>query len=308
MAVPPQVRTLVDLQAGVLTREQLRAAGITDAAIHQAVSKGRWQRVLPRVFVLHSGPVDATAREWAALLYAGQGAALSHATAAAAHGWSSTSGEKVHVSVPRSRMVAPQPGVSVHRARFRGGDICYRGERAVTAPARTVIDLVAGATSADDAIAVVARALQWRRVGSAQVLTAMGARRLRWRAQVCEALGDVAAGSQSPLEVRFARLLRAHGLPVGERQAAFGNTRADMAYDNVVIELDGRLGHSGPDERLRDMERDNAHSLAGRTVLRFGWGDVHGRSCLVAEQVGAAIGAQPRRCRKREGSCLLEQT
>ena len=70
--------------------------------------------------------------------------------------------------------------------------------------------------------------------------------------------------------------------------------RVDMAYAQLVIELDGRLGHDSAAGVWRDMERDNQHALSGRTVLRFGWSDVVDRPCGVAKQVAAALGLRAR--------------
>jgi hypothetical protein len=47
----------------------------------------------------------------------------------------------------------------------------------------------------------------------------------------------------------------------------------------IVIEFDGRLGHSDPTGRLRDNRRDNFVALTGRVPLRYGWQDVHERAC-----------------------------
>lgn len=43
----------------------------------------------------------------------------------------------------------------------------------------------------------------------------------------------------------------------------------------LLIELDGRIGHTG-DGRFRDMRRDNAAATDGLATLRYGWHDVSG--------------------------------
>ena len=69
----------------------------------------------------------------------------------------------------------------------------------------------------------------------------------------------------------------------------------------VVVELDGRLGHTELG-RFRDMDRDNDASLDGLLTLRFGAGDLHGRPCAVAAKVVRALRQRgwtdlPTRCR-----------
>jgi hypothetical protein len=73
----------------------------------------------------------------AAVLACGEGAALSHFSAAVL--WSMLNGDgKVHVTTPRDR---GRPGLVVHRARLEEEDIRRRAGIPVTAPARTLIDL-----------------------------------------------------------------------------------------------------------------------------------------------------------------------
>jgi hypothetical protein len=80
-------------------------------------------------------------------------------------------------------------------------------------------------------------------------------------------LSDVGAGAESPLELTYLwDVERAHGLPVGRRQASrLGLPYAsDVSYDafGLLVELDGRLGHDGA-ARFRDMQRDNRFSSRG---------------------------------------------
>jgi very-short-patch-repair endonuclease len=124
-----------------------------------------------------------------------------------------------------------------------------------------------------------------------------------------EALGDVAAGCHSVLELAYLRgVERAHGLPSGRRQAVAhrrgGRTYIDVVYEELrtAIELDGRAAHP-VHERFRDMDRDNTGAEHDQTTLRYGTGDVHERPCRVARQVAAMLQSRgwlgaPRRCRR----------
>ncbi|MEV0281731.1 hypothetical protein AB0I22_35830 [Streptomyces sp. NPDC050610] len=68
---------LVSRQRGLATHAQLRALGVSQGAIwNRARENGPWQRVLPRVYLLHPGVPDTIQRLLAAVLYAaGQRAA-----------------------------------------------------------------------------------------------------------------------------------------------------------------------------------------------------------------------------------------
>jgi very-short-patch-repair endonuclease len=295
MQVPASVAQLAQSQSGVVSHAQLKSAGVTKSALGHLVRSGRWQRILPRVYVTHSGPVGRAAKIWAAVLYAGDGAVVSHSTAAGLHGWQADD-DLIHVIVPACRSVAEQPDIVVHRSTLSTRDCRVRDGLLVTSPLRTALDLLSSARTGERALNLVARAVQRRQVDAAQLAERLSAGKFRWKATVLPALDDIARGSHSGLELRFAQTLRRHGLPLGQRQAAHGPTRVDMAYPRLIIELDGRLGHDTAADAFRDMHRDNAHALDGRTVLRFGWHDVQTRACAVARVVAAALRVGIARC------------
>src|SRR5919106_4728196 len=69
-------------QHGVLSSRQLRAAGMTRAAISRWTKAGRLHRVHPRVYALGHAALSLDGHLSAALLYGGDQAVLSHTTAA----------------------------------------------------------------------------------------------------------------------------------------------------------------------------------------------------------------------------------
>ena len=85
---------------------------------------------------------------------------------------------------------------------------------------------------------------------------------------------------------------RAHGLPVGERQAlrSLGNGRVyrDVEYAALwlCVELDGRLFHSSTKARDSDLERDLDAAVAGTALtIRLSFGQVHDRPCSTAAKL-----------------------
>ncbi|HVW80358.1 MAG TPA: hypothetical protein VHB69_05390 [Mycobacteriales bacterium] len=273
--------------AGIVDLHDCLNLGITDDKIRWLVRSGRWQRVYPRVFATFSGRLDANALSYAALLYAGPESALSHESAGAAHGLCARP-VAVHVLVPYAHDVASRSGLVVHRSRtFRPADVEWT-RPAITTLERTVLDLLGGRRSADAALGLVSDALRTGRTSVDRLREALvAAPTTKWRRAVLEALPDLAAGAQSPLEVRDARLRRAHGLPQGTRQyrrSGAGVEFLDVLIEEwkVHIELDGRLGHDRAQERWRDMRRDNRSERDGLRHLRYGWADVFDRPCEVA--------------------------
>lgn len=302
-------------QCGVLARGQALSAGITRAAIAAQLAARRWQRVHPGVFATFTGPLPPPARLWAALLACGDGATLSHQTAADLYGMSVRQDGAIHVSIPAPRRVSAPAGVRLHRSRQLATARHPAAQPPRTRIEHTVLDLVGTSPTAADAFGLVADACQRRLTTPDRLAAALRDRRnLRWRPVLHGVLADVASGAHSWLELLYLRRVeRRHGLPRGERQARVARggrvTYVDTRYARyrTRVELDGRLGHEETRQRWRDYARDNAAATEGDVSLRYGLADVATRPCAVASQVAAVLVSrgwrgQPRRC---GGSCTL---
>jgi hypothetical protein len=234
--------------------------------------------------------------EEAAVKYAGEGAALSHATSGAGYRFSPASA-KIHVSVPAPRQVTSKPGLAIHRSRTLGPEDIV-GDPPRTTPERTVLDLLDGIRSADAALALIANAGRSRRTTADRLRAALlGSTRTRWRATCLEALDEVGRGAHSLLEIKDGRIRRRHGLPEGRRQVR--RDKDGVEYLDVVIEewdlhveVDGRLGHEWAEESWRDMRRDNRSEVQQLRHLRYGWADVVHRPCEVAIEQGVILRQQ----------------
>lgn len=178
-----------------MTSAQLQAWGVGRAVVSRRIAGGDWQRLWRGVIALHSGAITWRERACGALLYAGDGAALSHTSAAFVHGIVPTPGPRIVVSIPVSRDVSPQPGLEVRRRRsmpYAGGRI-----RAVGVDA-TVLDLVHELESEDDVVGLVCEAVRLG-VLPGRLLVQAGERRfLRHRQLVVNLLGDEGRGVESP--------------------------------------------------------------------------------------------------------------
>jgi hypothetical protein len=281
---------LGDDTAGAVSLAMARTDGLTDRHVYWLVKSGRWQHLLPRVFATYSGPVRPVTWQYAALLFAGHGAALSHWSAGAA--WRLCSAPReVHVTVPHARKIHHQPGVVIHRSRLvTESEVHPVLNPRRTRIERTVMDLLGQQVTADRALAVVADAVRGGSTTAQRLRETLEAKpRTRWRKIVLDALPDVQAGALSVLELRDASIRRTHNLPTGRRQARRQGDGAE--YLDVLIEefrlhveLDGRLGHDGAMDVWRDMHRDNRSERAGLRHLRYGWADLVGRPCEVAAE------------------------
>jgi hypothetical protein len=234
------------LQSGAVTRKQALSCGLTDEAI-AARLKDRWQRVFGSVYAIHNGPLDRDCLLWAAVLRAGDGAVLSHQSAAEVIGLIDEAQAPIHVTVPADRKVRRVPGIVVHRSSRL--DMARHPGRLPpqTRIEETVVDLTQASARLIDAVAWITRACGRRLTRPERLACAIDLRKkVRWRAELLGAVCDVAAGAHSPLELKYLRdVERAHRLPPASRQHAVSRS-GRRAYDDVrylefglVVELDG---------------------------------------------------------------------
>ena len=185
---------------------------------------------------------------FATLLYAGRGAALSHATALWLYGVLDLRPPLIHLSIPAHRQVVPAVGLRIHRAR----NLLLKTHPAAS-PTRTrlehsVLDHIEIAET-EVVIDVITRSVQRRLTTATRVRVALEHRsRHPHRLLIAEVLTDVEQGAQSPLERRYLRdVERAHGLPRGIRNAAESSALRTRYRDvrylrwSTVVELDGRV-------------------------------------------------------------------
>jgi hypothetical protein len=296
--ISPAMRATIKAQAGVVSRRQLLRDGTNRMTIVSKLKSGRWRQIHHGVYMTFSGELTRQAELWAAVLYAGRGAILSHETAAEILGITDRRAASIDVTVPAPRRVLAPQGVTIHSSsvsyhRWRP----FPGYPPHTFFDETVIDLVDAAEHLDDAIGWVTRALGRRLTQAPFLMAAMSARkRLRWRREVTEFLGASAGEAESVLECKFDRdVVDAHGLPAADKQVAFTKSdghkgRRDRAYTEyrLLVELDGKQYHD-EDRRAGDQDRDNHAAATGNATLRYGWRDVTVGACESAAQLYAAL-------------------
>lgn len=301
------LKQLSELQAGVVTREQASAHGVSPRIVSRLIGEGHWRRLDRGVFLTADVRPTFETRAWAGTLLGGDRARVGQLAAARLHGLADEDPALVTVLVPHEQRPAPRHGYEF--VRERAG--IHR--RSVGTPPRstvedTVLDLSATARP-EDVVGWVTLAVERRRTTSRRLQRALAARPRHPRRELLDGiLADVAVGVRSPLELTYLRdVERAHGLhALVTRQLPSPTHKAvrDVCYTafGVVVELDGRLGHTELG-RFRDMDRDNEASLDGLLTLRFGAGDLNGRPCGVAAKVVRALRQRgwtglPTRCRR----------
>jgi hypothetical protein len=296
-------------------RSQALRTGFTRRQIEYRLRSSTWQSVYPAVYATFSGHLSREARLWAAIRLAGEGAMLSHETAAEVHGIiDKPLGSSIHITVPCHRRPAqhrPVPGVVIHRSDQSQAQLVGPFNLPRTRAEHTVLDLVAAASTFDQAYAWIARAVSRKLVTASGLRAALAdRRRVRWRNWLDEALEDAGDGVHSSLERRYVRdVERAHGLPKSQHQVRrqFGGAAhyRDNWYEayRVVVEIDGPSYHQN-EQVQRDKRRDSVNlALDDVKTHRFGPVDVTERACETAALVAATLQrsgwkGSPRPCRR----------
>jgi hypothetical protein len=172
-------------QASVFSRRQALGGGYVASAIDAKVRRGVWATLYPGVYTCAASELDVRGQLWAVVLYAGQGAVLSHETAAWLHGFGGEPADLIHVMIPVERRVREPHGVRVHRSSRVIAAVMRDEDPPHTQAADTVLDLVNESGSAADACAWVARAVAVGVIDQKQLLAAAAERKkLRWRAEL----------------------------------------------------------------------------------------------------------------------------
>lgn len=293
MTFHPTITSRADLdvaanvQDGVVSRAQALTV-LTPGQLRWLLHRGTWRQLHPGVYATHSGEVSWAARCQAALLYFGEGAALSRESAAYLLRIERDQPPMVHVDLPHNTAAATLTRVHVRRRRRL--ETIERGGLTITEPAFTVIDLAGQRwASRQDAVAVVARAVQRKATTVPRLVEELSRRRShRHRRPLELALGAVGEGAESGLEVTYLEdVVRKHGLPPMRLNIpdtiAGAAVRRDFTNEEfgVVAEVDGMLGHEG-DGRVKDARRDRKTLATGRVTARQTWVEVHYGPCELA--------------------------
>jgi hypothetical protein len=285
-----RVARLAAGQHGLVTTTQLAVLGLGRAAVAKRARAGRLHRVHRGVYKVGYPALSRNGRFMAAVLAAGDGAALSHFSAAVLWGLLREPGRRVHVTAEGKRRVG---GVIVHRSPLQGERI-RREAIVVTTPARTLVDL------AD----VVTRRTLERAFDEAEYLGLdhRGAQPRHGRqgsgllTSVLDLHTPGSTRTRSELEELFLALCDDHGLPRPEVNVGIEGYECDFVWRDadLTVETDGGAAHGTTRARRRDPERDARLIHAGWRVWRLPYLQVVREPEPVAAQLAALLKQAPR--------------
>jgi very-short-patch-repair endonuclease len=268
-----------------VTRTQLAAAGLQARTINRRLAAGRLHRVHAGVYTVGHDAPRREARWLAAVLACGEGAVLSHRSAASLWGIREGEGPRPEVTLD-TRNGRRHPGIVVHRSRLEPQDRGVHAAIPVTSPARTLVDLAHELGRED-----LTRALREAQFQRRFDLDAIRELLTRRPSRILRALIEDLTPTQTVLEDRLLTICDRHNLPQPKTQQPILGHRADFLWPDhrVVAETDGWQAHGTRTAFQTDRAISNALQLAGYTILRFTDFDLRRRPAHVAREIRAAL-------------------
>jgi very-short-patch-repair endonuclease len=279
----------------------LEALGLAEGAINRRLRAGRLHRVHAGVFAVGHRLLTREGRWMAAVLAMGEGAVLSHRSAAELWGLRHYGEGPVHVTLPsKSRHV---PGIRRHSSRVLSPDeITIEDGIPVTSVPRTIFDCAASGNV--DLVENLLREAEYRELYDRLSLPHLLVRHPRRhgcrtvRRALIRVEESPSGSAASHLEERFLPFLRAHGLPIprlnewivlGDRRY-----RVDCRWPGTkeIVELDSWKAHGTRSAFRDDRERDRRLRVAGYGLTRISWAQLDDEPAAIAADLRALLGLE----------------
>jgi very-short-patch-repair endonuclease len=246
--------------------------GFSEEAIRHRLANGRLYSIRRGVYAVGRPTLTPHGRWMAAVLACGNGAVLSHSSAAALWRIGYEQRGQVELSLP-SQSHREVPGLRIHRRpSLRSCDLTTRLDIPVTTPTQTLIDM---------ALRLDRRGVE-RMINEADKYDLAHPPGLRKALELRTGEPGVACLrnildrrtfrlTNEELERRFLPLARQAGLSVPRTGQWVNNFEVDFFWPDLglVVETDGLRYHRTPAEQGRDRLRDQTHTAAGLIPLRF---------------------------------------
>jgi len=302
-----KVSDVASRQAGVVSRQQLLALGFTREGVRWLRKSGLLLRHAHRgIYRVRSAGVTRETQLWAALLWAGDGAVLSHVTAAwlwKLEGVGRRPPQVIDVLVPMTCRLAANKTVCARRTRVLtyGRDFAQLNGLPCTSPTRTLVDLAAvlGPAELEHAFDSLVRRGEEHRIKLFETIERVGRKgRKGIDALITIASRDELGATQSWLEDEVRQVLRRNGIKVPMPQLviddASGNFigRFDFVWPEVglVLFVDSWDHHSSRAAFEHDRRQQARLQGAGWRTLPITYRRLKSEEAQFIAELKSAIG------------------
>lgn len=291
-----RIKHLAERQYGCVSRPQLLRLGLGPDAVTHRLGSGRLSLLHRGVYAVGAFPGTKERRWAAAVLACGEGAVLSHLSAAALWELRPVDPSVIDVSVHRSGRKR-RDGLRIHRPRhLSSADTANRRAIPVTTVPGTLIDLaeVTSRRSLERALDEAEFLTLLRQPELEQALARNAARTGAARLTACLRRHEPGTTrTKSPLEEAFLLLVRQAALPQPEVNEKLGPYEIDFLWRDrrLAVETDGGASHNRASARERDAGRDAWLATNHYESLRFTWRQVTERPHEVLAALRARLPA-----------------
>jgi hypothetical protein len=269
---------VLQAQHQVIARRQALRCGVPSNTLDRYTARGgRWQRLLPGVYLAVTGTPTQNQREMAALLYAGPQSLITGPAAVRRHHLRSPGPDVVDVLIPWSRKRQSVAFVRVHRTKRMPERLFVSSRIRIAKPARAVADAARLMTRFDDVRAVVCEAVQRRACTVSELIEELKAGAMPRSALLRDALDEVSDGVRSVAEGDCRILILRSDLPRPMFNARLFDAdgvfiaMVDAWWDaaGVAGEVDSRAYHLSAEDQDRTSERHDRLTAHGILPLHF---------------------------------------
>jgi very-short-patch-repair endonuclease len=264
------IAELAQRQHGVVTAAQLYAEGFSRPTIAKRVRAHRLHRIHRGVYALGHRALSDYGRWVAAVLACGDGAVLSHRSAAELWEMLKPTSGLIDVTIPTTAGRRPRDGIRLHRSLSTPlSAITHDSGIPVTTPARTLADLKH----------VISRGLHRKATRQAEFLNLD--------------LGEIATDhTRSETERRLLAICRRYRISAPQVNVPIGPFTVDFFWPDagLVVEVGSYGSHRGRQAFEDDHARELYLAGRGLRLRRFSDTQIFGQPAQVAASVLAELG------------------
>jgi predicted transcriptional regulator of viral defense system len=282
-----ELALLADRQHGVVSHANLIDLGFKPGAIKRRTEAGRLFAVHRGAYAVGRSALDRRGRWMAAVLACGDGAVLSHRSAATHLGLLRSRPSNVDVTSRHGR--AGRVGITLHECQIEDDEVTVRDRIPTTSPARTLFDL-SECVPGDRLKAACEEA---DRLGLLEMKELEQVVERGWGRHALKPIRPILADAsypektRSPLEGAFLAFCHDRQLPTPVANTEILGYEVDALWParRLVAELDSWAYHAHRAAFERDRARDASLLLAGYRTIRVTHRRLHEEPATLADEI-----------------------